>query len=179
MIRCKVGSFPTDETDGVEVYFGNGNTCQYSGCNPGTTIYFCAWSYAGDTPSDDSADVMATTTAGTTSEDMATPSMPSGWFQAPDYTNMEGTPIYGMVNAVADSMQFPRATFWMLCYLVIIVLPLGIDVYNRAHNPWLVCILQVLLIIIGGIIKLLPISMAFVAGVLSLGIAWTLGRFVV
>ncbi len=44
MIRRKIGDYPTDVTDGTQVYFDTGTTVTDSGLTPNTTYYYKAWS---------------------------------------------------------------------------------------------------------------------------------------
>ena len=64
-ILRKQGSYPTNRDDGTEVYFGTGTTKSDTGLAPGTTYYYCAWSYVQGSEqwSDNHAQASATTTS--------------------------------------------------------------------------------------------------------------------
>jgi len=51
-IRGEAGSYPTDRTDGYEVYNDTGTSCDDTGLTGGTTYYYRAWSEAGGSYSD-------------------------------------------------------------------------------------------------------------------------------
>jgi hypothetical protein len=44
MIRQKTGDYPTDRSDGTEVYFDTGTSVSDTGLSPNTTYYYKAWS---------------------------------------------------------------------------------------------------------------------------------------
>ena len=125
LVRYNVGSYPSSTADGNLVYSGPASAYTHTGLTSGTTYYYRSWSDDGlGVYSANYSSVMCTTLAGS-AEAGATPEapdMPSNWFGSPDYTNMDDAPLYDMWNAVADSMEMPRNSFWMLLTILNIIL---------------------------------------------------------
>ena len=119
MIRTKAGEFPATTTDGSLIYFGTGLTFEVTGLTSGTTYYFSIWGESGGTFSTSYDTCLVTTNAGADISDGGIIiSAPWRWMSAPNYTNLANLPVvYDAVNGVADSIQMPRATFWMLLAL--------------------------------------------------------------
>lgn len=64
VIRGKIGSYPTDISDGYEVYNGPFEACSDQGLAASTTYYYRAWSYTDPHYSDAYSEDFATTMAG-------------------------------------------------------------------------------------------------------------------
>lgn len=176
IVRAKEGGYPTGTADGVLVYSGVLSDAAYEDLDPGTTYYFSAWGKSGSTYSAASEDVMATTTAETNGVDEATaPSVPSTWFQTPDYAELASLPLYTQVNAFADALDIPRTSFWLMLALGQCALA-GILIMVWTKR------LQVALIVTGVVLllnvflfPLLPLWMVAFAGIFFFGAVKTGG----
>lgn len=115
LIRYKLGSYPTDETDGTEVYFDTETSVVHTGLTRGTTYFYKAWGESGGTYSTDNMTLMLTTlSVPDEADDQPTPGTPDSWFQTPDYTQMSQLPFYGLVNWWAECFEMPTNTLWFL-----------------------------------------------------------------
>lgn len=133
-IRYSLGVYPSSNTTGTLGYLGTDSSTVITGLTPGTTYYFMAWGAVSGTYSTSNITQMVTTLAGSASPTtMPTPATPTGWFQAPDYTNMEHTPMYSIVNFAADAFAVPRGTMWYMCALFFCV-AVGVFFYSTVGN---------------------------------------------
>jgi hypothetical protein len=119
IVRYRNDTYPTSETDGTLVYQGVSASYTHEGLTRGTTYYYAVWGESGGVYSDNSADVMVTTSAAETGgDDIDAPSTPLRWLTGTDYTNLSNLPIvYDTGNAIADSLSIPRATVWLLAFV--------------------------------------------------------------
>ena len=68
----------------------------------------------------DNVTLMLTTLGQVADNDpLPTPSTPTNWLTAPDYTNVSNMPWYGLVNWWADSFGIQRSTLWFLSAMFI------------------------------------------------------------
>lgn len=162
LIMCKAGSYPTSKTDGIQAYFDTKSSTVKTGLASGTTYYVMAWGETSGLYSTANTTTMFTTLAGssssTTIADIDTPPSNDLWFQSPDYTNMQYTPFYEIVNFMLDSFEIPKSTGWYMLALLISV-TIGIFFYSSLgnHNLFL-SIMVVGGVIIGmAILKLVPL----------------------
>jgi hypothetical protein len=114
LVRYSQTDYPETITDGIEAYFGAGNTYILEGLSSGKNYYFTAWGEDGGNYSSDFATFIMTTSARSATDipDIDVPSQPSRWFTT-DYTAMSRLGIlYDSINAVVDTGRIPRATAW-------------------------------------------------------------------
>lgn len=160
LVRYKLGSYPTSTTDASSTlaYFGVETSKIVTGLAIGTTYYIMAWGETSGIYSTSNSTLIVTTLAGPTATDtIAQPATPTGWFQAPDYTNMSNMPFYPIVNFAADAFEVPKSTVWYMCALFLCV-AVGIIFYSTVGNSNLflsVCAVGVM-IIVCSLIKLVP-----------------------
>lgn len=66
MVRRKQGSYPSNRSDGDQVYFDTGTSISDTGLTPGTTYFYRSWSEVSGSQqfSDGYADATATTSGG-------------------------------------------------------------------------------------------------------------------
>lgn len=120
LIRFSYTTYPTDETEGQELYSGAGSSYTHSGVASGTTIYYSAFGESGGSYSSSYATALATTLAGTGGElDFNDIEEPSNWFLDVDYTTQSGMFYYGTINDISDNLDMPRNTVWSLSALII------------------------------------------------------------
>lgn len=74
-VWVKVGSYPADRTDGVQIYFGTGTSYGYTSLVPNTSYYFRAWGYESynETWSGSYSETYCTTLTGVPSNFLAIP----------------------------------------------------------------------------------------------------------
>lgn len=133
-IRYNIGIYPTSNITGVLGYLDTGSSTVITGLSPGTSYYFRAWGSSLGTYSTSNITLMVTTLAGSAATTtMPTPATPTGWLQAPDYTNMANTPFYSIVNFAADAFEMPRSTLWYMCALFFCV-AVGVFFYSTVGN---------------------------------------------
>ena len=158
MLRYKIGSYPADETDGTQVYFGASTSTTHSGLTIGQTYYYAVWGESGGTYSTGSATAMATTSAADTAgEGLPTPGTPVRWMAAPDYTNMANLLIlYDAVNGTADTLDMPRETLWLMLAMLFSV-GFGIAIYIVTKFKMLPAMIAMIIAMsFGWTIKLIP-----------------------
>jgi len=115
LVRYKPDAYAENITQGIQIYLGTLNSCEHTGLSSGTTGFYSAWGKSSDNYSDDYAMVIATTLGAPTAvAEPDAPTMPTGWFQATDYTKFSAFPLYPFLNNFADALPMPRNTFWFL-----------------------------------------------------------------
>lgn len=171
LIRFKYDDYPANTTDGWQAYIGTSSSYTHTGLDPGVTIYYSAWGESGASYSTSKATAMATTLASTVGGDiLPAPDEPGGWMQSPDPTAMSGIPLlYDAVNDTADSLEVPRATFWLVLYIGILV-GIAFGIYLLAHSLLISMILLCGGMALGVTQGLLPFWFVFVAAVIGVGI---------
>ena len=167
LIRYKLGSYPTSLTDGILVYFDdltsvihNSESAMtlalHEGLTPGTTYYYRVWGESGGVYSADNVTLIITTLAESEGGDaLPVPTTPTGWFSTPDETVWSAFPLYGVFNFFADSFEIPRPTFWYLLAIGLIVLA-GAGIYRVSDKLLIATITVSFLLVIGSLMKLLP-----------------------
>lgn len=160
-LRYKTGSYPTDETDGTEAYFGTSASYNVTGLTRGTTYYFSVWGESGGGYSADSSDVLATTLAASAGgTDLDNPDTPSRWMDEPAYTNLSNLPlIYPAVNNMADTISMPRATMWLIMFILLAV-SMGIMFYQASKGKTAIGVIGVTV----------GLGMGYAAGIIPLWI---------
>jgi len=170
MLRYQVGTYPATNTSGVQVYFGSMSTATHTGLSPGTNYYYRAWGESSGNYTANYTEVMTTTPAcGAAGDTPDAPDMPTGWFGAPDCTNLENLPFYNIVNDMADEFGMPHTNFWLLIFLFAATL-IGLFVYHISHTATAAIIavgvvLVILLHSLGGLLWIM-----FAVGIIATGI---------
>jgi len=169
LVRYSYETYPGNTTAGNLVYFGTGRSKTLSGLTPGSTIYLSAWGESGGNYSTYVTLMMTTSfddsTASTTTDP---PSMPFGWFQAPDYTKLSHLPFYGGLNSVSDGMNMPRATFWILFVMACIVIIATPVVFVAGVSAALLA--GIMLMVAFTVIGILPAVLLFGILIFAIGI---------
>jgi len=101
------------------------------------------------------------------------PTMPSTWFQTPDYTRFHNFPTYGLFNYLADLMSMPRGTFWLLATLFICI-ALGVLTLIIGKRLVPAVIVLAVMMALSSLVRLLPMyfvlfSVIFTLGVIKMG----------
>lgn len=135
MVRYSFTAYPTAVGEGTQLYLGTGSTTTHTGLSQGTTIYYSAWGEDGGDYSAAYVSTMTTTTGGAgAAENPDTPTAPTGWLQAPDYTNLSGLPIvYDIANQVFTNIEMPLATGWFLLAILSSIIA-SIAIYLWKHS---------------------------------------------
>ncbi len=172
IVRAKQGSYPVDETDGIDVFSGTMNSTSLNSLGDGETYYFSLWGESGGTVSGASFDILATTTssvaAGATRD---TPAQPVSWFQATNYTKLSDLPFYAQINDLADSLSVPRTTAWMLVGLAIIVVA-GVATFAASRDAVLsLTVMAIVSLVVVFLLELLPLWMVIFSILFAIGAA--------
>jgi len=113
--------------------------------------------------------VMATTLALTAAGDVPdAPTMPSTWFQTPNYTNFAALPFYDIINAFYDAYEVPRASGWFFSTILGCVV-FAILVFVLSKHPTPAMIALAVALAIASLIKLLPMFMMAFTVIFMLG----------
>jgi len=173
IVRYQTGGCPLTNSSGEVAYNDSGTYFQHTGLEPGTTYYYNAWGWgSGNHSPNGSGCQWVTTLAGSCEEDYpSTGDVPGGWFASPDHTKMEGFPGYGIINNIADTMSMPYGTMWLLLTMAVITIG-GFFIYSRTHHLMIAAVFILVGTILGSIIGLLPLWMAFIFGIGASGLAW-------
>jgi len=174
MVRYSEVTYPANETAGTHAYTGTLGSCTITGLTSGHTYYIVAIGRDNGNYTA-TVEVMATTTAGAVAEDEPTdPTMPTGWFQSPDYTGLSGLPLYDQMNDLFDAFELPRASGWFLSAILGCVV-IGAIVFVISRHPTPAVITLAVSLAIFSLIKLLPLYMMAFTVLFIIGV-WQLGR---
>lgn len=170
IIRAQIGTYPSNYTEGEQVYFGTQQTAAHTDLTPGTNYYYRAWGEDSGNWSASYAETMATTIAGGAAGDVPdAPPVPSFWFGSPDYTQMADFPLYTIINDAADEWSIPRNSFWLVLALSAAAL-LGLFVYSVSHSGLAALIVAMIAIGFMAASELLPLWMAAIFAMIAIGI---------
>jgi hypothetical protein len=133
-VRMSLSTYPTSISDGTLIYLGALSSATVSGLTIGTTYYFSAWGSGGGIFSSAKATTLGTTTAGTVTT-YATPPVASTsmWVAMPSELGLVNFPLYAFMNMAFDAYSMPRATGWVILF-VLLTLLLGMVVYMKAPS---------------------------------------------
>lgn len=172
-IRYKIGSYPTDYTDGNVIANQSTNSYIHTSLTSGTSYYYKVWGLEGGNLSTTNSTCICTTTAGYTSG--TTNPLPtantSGWNETPNGSVLENNPLYAFGNMQADEVGMPHNTWWLLIGIGAIVV-FGIFTYTRTKD---LLIAMVVVIVIGVIVAqtgIFPLWTMYIFGVTGLGFSW-------
>ena len=170
LVRAKIGSYPDNYTDGTEVYNDTSVNAIYEPLTPGITYYYRAWAESGGNYSANYTEAIGTTIAGAGAAESPTdPSEPSTWFATPDYTNLNATPLYPIINDLSDAYGTPNNTMWTFL-AIILIMTIGVIIYAVAHQPGVAIITVAVLMWAASVMGLMPLWIAFVYSVPALSI---------
>jgi hypothetical protein len=178
LVRYKFDAYPTTTSDGTELYSGTGSSTTHTGLSTGTTIYYSAWGESGGSYSASYTTLLITTLAGSDVDvDIAAPVEPTNWFLDVDYTTQSNMPFYSTINNIADSVNVPRSTAWMMSGMF--VATVGAFAIYRWKKSLLGASL-VLMVLLGLVSaqKLIPLFVVFLVGIVIVGVALTQRRLV-
>lgn len=134
MIRGQLGSYPASNIDGDLIYFDIYSSTLHEGLTPGTTYYYKAWGEAEGVYSTSNVTLMITTLPAVAASDpLPTPTTPTEWYQATNYSGMANIPFYGLVNWWADTFEIPYATMWSVSALLFCMF-MGILVFGISRK---------------------------------------------
>ena len=171
LIRYKFTSYPTGITDGTLLYLGTGSSTSHTGLTSGTIVFYTAWGKSG-TDYSSAVNLLAVTTAGAAAGDeIQAPTMPTNWLISTDYTTMSNfEPFFSTINDIADAVNVPRNTAWMVASLVFSML-VAFVVFNFRHDSLLPAgIALVICISIASAQHLLPLWMLFLTFIIIIGV---------
>jgi len=172
MVRFAFDDYPDATDAGTLIYSGTSASYTHTGLTVGTTYYYSVWGISGADESAGYDTVMTTTSAAETAgESLPIPTTPARWLSAPDYTNLENLLIiYPAVNGVADAMEMPRETLWMVLALLGAA-AIGIAIYMVSGGKMMLgMIALVLALAFGWAIKIVPFWILLMTIILVVGI---------
>lgn len=167
IIRGKLGDYPLNYTDGIEVYNGSQSTTTWSGLTSGTSYYLKAWGASGGNISTANTTLLTTTSAGITEGDegVNAPTTPGGWWLTPDYTRLSNLGgFYNLTNTIADEYSIPRNTFWVVGILLFIM-AIGMFVYSIKQNIIAALTIVSVMIFVFSVAHILPLFMVAAIGI--------------
>lgn len=168
ILRFKEGSIPVDNITGTLLYQGTNGYLTHSGLTSGKTYGYRLWGYEGGLWSASTTGIV--TTKGTsTGAGLTTPSEPLNWFITTDYTTMNRTFFFPIVNNIADSLSMPRDTAWVTWALGVSMF-LGFLVWSASRSMVALTIAVCIGITIGWAQHLIPMYMAFLVFVFGISI---------
>jgi hypothetical protein len=133
-IRYSPSTYPPTTADGVLVYLGPLSSATLSGLTIGTTYYFSAWGEGGGLFSTAKATTLGTTTAGTVTTYALPPtSTTSMWVAMPSELGLANFPLYSFFNWAFDAYSLPRASGWVILF-ILLTLILGMVSYMKAPS---------------------------------------------
>jgi hypothetical protein len=165
MIRYAAGnSAPTSNTTGTLLYNGGLTYTTLSGLDSGRTYSFIAWGISPEGAWSTSNVTLTITTLGAaTSSQSAPPStQPDNFFTDTDYTKMQNTLFYEIINNTIDNMGFTRNMGWFLLALLIAVIA-GVLATMLTHKLAIGLILSLLLMGVGWLQGLVPLWIPMVS----------------
>jgi hypothetical protein len=177
LIRYSVDTYPTTTSEGTQLYFGTSSSTVHSSLESGTTIYYSAWGESGSVYSGSYTTLLVTTLAGQdTDVDLTAPSEPTNWFLDVDYTTQTNNPLYATINTIADNVNVPRATAWMLAGIFVSMIG-GTIVYGFRRDLFAGGVTMFVLMIFASAQLLIPGWIIFLSGVILVTIGLVRRRF--
>lgn len=179
MVRYKLGTYPTTNTDGDLVTLTTSNSVSVASLTPGRTYYFSLWGYTQGKYSDNYTTALGTTVAYNPSTDTAnnieTPTASTTWTQTPSSAKLTTVPFHEIVEDISTSYGTPLNMVWYVIW-VIIGLAGGILLYNRigqngqsSYNLPMVLVLEGIWFGIGAVIGLTMMWIVVFLSVTSAG----------
>ncbi len=137
-IRYRTDTFPTGPANGTSAYAGSGFQCTVSNLTAGQVYYFAEWDDSDATQ--ETHLVMSTTAvaipsgaAGTSTQDLPTPTLPANALQTPSTTGFNLEPFTGIIawfNNAPGGFNMPIANAWEFLATIGVV-GLGILTYIK------------------------------------------------
>jgi len=180
LVRVSPSTYPNTTADGTLLYLGTLSSCTYSGLTAGQTVYASAWGSSGGFYSAAKATTLGTTTAGASVSYPAPPTLTTNpWTAMPSELGLANFPLYSVGNQLFDTYSMPRATGWVLLYILIVFI-IGALIYTKAPTPnlLLVTFTMSILLAFGSILSppLIPPWLDFFFILTVIVIGWVLNR---
>lgn len=174
MVRYALDDFPPTTADGEEIYLDTGNNYTQEGVTAGITYYYSAWGESGGNYSTNPDTTLITTLpAGYGGSDLEGASQPTGWYQAPNYTNLSNLGFfYDAVNNMADDISMPRATAWLLLVMTL-ACAAGLLLYWRTRNQFAALGGSGVIVVFGYFQEIAPLWMLIALIIAAVGIMVT------
>lgn len=155
----KVGSVPASNITSALLYSGSNSYFTHTGLISGTTYGYRVYGYQGGAWSLSSIGIVTTkgTAAGV---GLTNPSAPFNWIMDTNYTTMNATFFYPIVNNLADSLSMPRDTAWVTWALGLSMF-LGFIVWSASRSMVAVVGAVIVGVVLGWAQLLIPLYMAF------------------
>ena len=180
-IRWSTSTFPNTTADGTLLYLGALSSTTHTGLTAGTNYYYSAWGAGGGLFSADKITCLGTTIAGTVPTTLIPPtSTTSAWVAMPSELGLANLPFYSYVNWAFDAYSLPRATGWVMLYVLLCIF-VGMVIYMKApsNNLLMTGIGIGVLLGVGSIFTppLIPIWATFVFIIIFATIAWVANKY--
>ncbi len=180
-VKYSTSTYPNTTADGTVVYSGILASYTHTNLTAGTTYYYSAWGASGGLYSTTKATTMGTTSAGAVTANIAVPTVTdSKWVMMPSELGLVNFPFYTFGNWIADTYELPRATFWLACYMLLVV-GICMFIYMKApsNNLLLTGMAGVMFLGFGTLLSppLIPIWAAFAFLIAMITIGWVVNRY--
>jgi hypothetical protein len=180
-IRYSPSIYPNTTVDGTLLYSGTLASYTQTNLTAGTTYYYSAWGASGGLYSSTKATAMGTTTAGAVIANIPVPTVTgSKWVMMPSELGLVNFPFYTFGNWIADTYSMPRATFWLACYMLLVI-GVCMFIYMKApsNNLLLTGMAGVMFLGFGTLLSppLIPIWAAFAFLIVMITIGWVVNRY--
>lgn len=150
-INYKAGEYPSDHSDGTNIYDGAESACTVSDLTAGTTYYFRAWGYDlyPASWSIGYAQLFVTTSAeGAPGEGTwPTPTNPN-WITTADASKLTGMPGYGIVDDVAAKLDMTTGNMFCII-LIMLAAALNVLVYVLSRSVIVAIVVVVFVLLVG------------------------------
>ncbi len=157
LIRWAQDSEPALVTDGSLGYLGQANSYELTGLTLGKTYYLSIWGESDGGFSAGYDTIIVTTKASVGErEGLEVPDPFPDWMMVPDATALVGLgPIYDIGNDFADALTMPRATYWVILYMIVSI-GLGALVFMFSHSLLGGGMALIVLLAVGTTMDLIP-----------------------
>ena len=168
VLRYSANAIPADNTSGSLLLSSSATSYTHAGLVSGTTYGYRVWGVESGSWSTSATGIVTTKGTASTSG-LSTPTSPFRWLTDTDYTTMNRTFFYPIVNNIGDSLSMPRDTAWVSFALGITML-IGFITWAASRSMTALTIGVCVGIVIGWGQHILPLYLAFFAVLFGIGI---------
>jgi hypothetical protein len=157
---------PTSNITGAELYRGGLTYTSLTGLSEGRTYSFIAWGLTPEGAWSTSNATLTLSTLGVASEseDMPAPSTPLDFFTDSDYTNMQNTLLYPIINLVIDGMGMDRNFAWLMLAILLSVVA-SIIATSITRKMFIGLVVSVIGMGFGWIVGIVPMWIPVASGI--------------
>jgi hypothetical protein len=157
---------PTSNITGAELYRGGLTYTSLTGLSGGRTYSFIAWGLTPEGAWSTSNATLTLSTLGVASEseDTPAPSTPLDFFTDSDYTNMQNTLLYPIINLVIDGMGMDRNFAWLMLAILLSVVA-SIIATSITRKMFIGLVVSVIGMGFGWIVGIVPMWIPVASGI--------------